>query len=56
MKKVYAFDFDGTVTTKDTLLAIIRYAKGDGRMLMGALLYAPMLLLMVLRLYPNWKA
>ena len=55
-KKVYAFDFDGTVTTRDTLLAFIRYAKGDGRTLMGALLYAPMLLLMKLHLYPNWKA
>lgn len=55
-KKVYAFDFDGTLTTKDTLLAIIRYAKGDCRTLLGALLYAPMLLLMILHLYPNWKA
>ena len=26
MKKVYAFDFDGTLTTKDTLLEFIRYA------------------------------
>ena len=49
-KKVYAFDFDGTLTTKDTLLALIRYAKGDCRTLLGALLYAPMLLLMILYL------
>ena len=28
MKKVYAFDFDGTLTTKDTLLEFIRFAKG----------------------------
>lgn len=55
-KKVYAFDFDGTLTKKDTLLAFIRYAKGDGKTFLGALLFAPILLLMKLHLYPNWKA
>ena len=28
MKRLYAFDFDGTLTTHDTLLAFIRYACG----------------------------
>ena len=28
MKKIYAFDFDGTLTTKDTLIEFIRFAKG----------------------------
>ena len=55
-KKVYAFDFDGTLTTKDTLLAFIRYAKGTGKTILGALLFSPILLLMRLHLYPNWKA
>ena len=27
-KKIYCFDFDGTLTTSDTLLEFIRYAKG----------------------------
>ena len=29
-KRIYAFDFDGTLTTRDTLIAFIRYAKGTG--------------------------
>ena len=33
-KKIYCFDFDGTLTTSDTLLEFIRYAKGTGRFLM----------------------
>ncbi|MBF1602420.1 MAG: haloacid dehalogenase-like hydrolase [Prevotella sp.] len=56
MRKIYAFDFDGTLTTKDTLLEFIRFAKGSGQMFRGFLLFSPLLLLMKLRLYPNWKA
>jgi HAD superfamily hydrolase (TIGR01490 family) len=54
-KKVYAFDFDGTLTTKDTLLEFIRYACGKRRLWMGLLLFSPLLVLMKLHLYPNWK-
>ena len=56
MRKIVAFDFDGTLTTKDTLLAFIRYAKGSTRFRLGFLRYAPQLVLMKLGLYPNWKA
>lgn len=56
MKRVVAFDFDGTLTTQDTLLAFIRYVKGTPAFLMGLLRYAPLLVLMKLRLYPNYKA
>ena len=56
MKKIYAFDFDGTLTTKDTLLEFIRFAKGSGLMYAGFLLFSPLLILMKLHLYPNWKA
>ena len=56
MRKIVAFDFDGTLTTKDTLLAFIRYAKGATRFWLGFLRYAPQLVLMKLGLYPNWKA
>ena len=56
MRKIYAFDFDGTLTTKDTLLEFIRFAKGSGQMFRGFLLFSPLLLLMKLPLYPNWKA
>jgi HAD superfamily hydrolase (TIGR01490 family) len=56
MRKVYAFDFDGTLTTSDTLLAFIRYAKGTSAFVWGFLRYAHLLVLMKLRLYPNWRA
>lgn len=56
MRKVYAFDFDGTLTTRDTLLAFIRYACGTRAFLLGFLRHAHQLVLMRLGLYPNWKA
>ena len=56
MFKVFAFDFDGTLTTRDTLIAFIRYACGTLRFLLGFLLHAPLLVLMKLRLYSNGKA
>lgn len=55
-KKIYCFDFDGTLTTSDTLLEFIKYTKGRGRFLMVFLMYSPLLVLMKLHLYPNWKA
>ena len=56
MRKIVAFDFDGTLTTKDTLLAFIRYAKGSTGFWLGFLRYSPQLVLMKLGLYPNYKA
>lgn len=56
MRKICAFDFDGTLTRQDTLLAFIRYAKGTRAFLWGFLRHAHLLVLMTLGLYPNWKA
>lgn len=56
MKKIVAFDFDGTLTTKDTFLEFIRFAKGSFVFWWGFLRYAHLLVLMKLGLYPNWKA
>ena len=56
MRKVYAFDFDGTLTTKDSLLEFIRYAKGSCGLWLGFLRYVHLLILMKLGFYPNWKA
>ena len=55
-RTIAVFDFDGTLTTKDTLLEFIKYACGKRRFLLGFLLYSPLLVLMKLHLYPNWKA
>ena len=56
MKKVIAIDFDGTLTTKDTFVEFIRFAKGTWAFVLGFLRYAPLLVLMKLHLYPNDKA
>lgn len=56
MKKIYAFDFDGTLTTRDSFLEFIRYACGNWALCKGILRYSPLLVLMKLGLYPNWKA
>ena len=53
--KVVVFDFDGTLTTNDTLIAFIRFACGDAAFLWGFLLHLPLLVLMKLRLYDNGK-
>lgn len=54
-KTIAVFDFDGTITTKDTLLLFIRYACGTKRFLLGMLLFSPLIIMMLLRLYPNGK-
>ncbi len=56
MKKIVAFDFDGTLTTRDTLLEFIRFVAGTGPCLLGFLRYIHLLVLMKLHLYPNYKA
>ncbi len=55
-RRIAVFDFDGTLTTRDTLLEFIKYACGDLSFYVGFLLYSPILILMKLQLYPNWKA
>ena len=56
MKEVYVFDFDGTLTKRDSFLEFIRFTKGDMAFVFGFLLYSPLLVLMKMHLYPNWKA
>ena len=54
-RTVAVFDFDGTLTTKDTLLEFIKFSCGNGKFYFVFLLYIPLLVLMKLKLYPNWK-
>lgn len=56
MEEIYAFDFDGTLTRRDTLLEFIRFACGNVATAAGFLLLSPLIVLMKLRLYPNYKA
>lgn len=55
-RKIAVFDFDGTLTTKDSLLEFIKFACGKSSFYWGLLLYSPLLVLMKMHLYPNWKA
>jgi len=52
---IVAFDFDGTLTTKDTLIEFIAFTKGRWRLYGGFLLFSPLLIAMRLKLLPNWK-
>ena len=56
MRKIILSDFDGTLTTRDTLLAFIHYTHGSLRIGLGFILFSPILILMKFHLYPNWKA
>ena len=50
MKKIVVFDFDGTLTTADTLIALLRFARGTGYLIFALLLFSPLLVLMKLHL------
>ena len=55
-RTIAAFDFDGTLTTRDSFPHFIRYATGTPRFVAGFLLFSPLLVLMKLGLYPGSKA
>lgn len=56
MKSIAIFDFDGTITRKDTLLEFIRFAKGNVSFYKGLLRNIFILIAFKLKIYPNWKA
>ncbi|HTS44617.1 MAG TPA: HAD-IB family hydrolase [Puia sp.] len=57
MKRRIAFlDFDGTITTKDTLLEIIKFQKGFARFYLGLLIQAPILVAYKLKIISNHLA
>lgn len=49
------FDFDGTITTKDTLFEIIRFHKGSTALYGGLLLLSPALVLFKCKLLSNQR-
>ncbi|MCG2616838.1 HAD-IB family hydrolase [Terrimonas sp. NA20] len=57
MKKGIAFfDFDGTITTKDTLLEFIKFSKGTLPFYAGFVLYSPYLIAYKLKVISNQLA
>ena len=55
-KSIVAFDFDGTITTKDSFFSFIIFTKGRCRLLLGLLACSPFLVAFKLRLYSRQKA
>jgi len=56
LKKLALFDFDGTITTDDSLIKFIRFVIGDIKFVAGMAVMSPMLTAYKLKLIPNYKA
>jgi len=52
-RKIAFFDFDGTITTKDTLLEIIKFLKGKAAFYTGFVLQSPWLFAYKMNILPN---
>ena len=52
-KRIAFFDFDGTITTRDTLLEIIKFQKGSLLFYIGFILYTPVLIAFKLKIISN---
>ena len=50
------FDFDGTITRRDTLFDFIRFYRGEKALFQGLVKLAPVLVSLKLGLTPNWEA
>ncbi len=55
-RRIAFFDFDGTITTRDTLLEIIKFHRGRPLFYLGFLLNTPFLLAFKLGLISNYSA
>lgn len=55
-QKIAFFDFDGTITTKDTLLEFIKHSKGTARFYLGFILTSPWLIAYKIKLISNQTA
>jgi HAD superfamily hydrolase (TIGR01490 family) len=55
-KGIAFFDFDGTITTKDTLLEFIKFCKGNFRFYLGFLLNSPYLVAFKTKIISNQAA
>ena len=55
-KRIAFFDFDGTITSKDTLLEIIKYKHGSLKFYLGFLFSSPWVVAYKLRIISNQRA
>lgn len=54
-QRLVLFDFDGTITSKDTLAQIMIHYHGNARYLLGLFILSPLILFYMLKLIPSWK-
>lgn len=54
--KVFVFDFDGTITSKDTLWEFLKFSQSKIRLYCGLLLLSPVMGLYVLKIISNGRA
>jgi HAD superfamily hydrolase (TIGR01490 family) len=55
-RRLALFDFDGTITDRDTMFAFVRHARGPVRAGLGLIVLAPILVGFALRLVPRDRA
>lgn len=55
-KVIAVFDFDNTLTTKDSLMPFLKFIVGKWRYFGGLIVCSPILMAYLLKLTPNWKA
>lgn len=55
-KDLVLFDFDGTITTKDTLAEFMKFYHGNVRYAIGLAVLSPILASYIFKLMPNWKS
>lgn len=55
-RKIAAFDFDGTLTRKDSFIEFIVFVHGRKKLILGLIRYVHIIILTKLKLFPNWKA
>jgi HAD superfamily hydrolase (TIGR01490 family) len=53
--KIAIFDFDGTITSKDTFLRFVLFTKGKLHFFAGFALHLPLIIAYYAGFYPNWK-
>lgn len=54
--KIAVFDFDGTITHKDSLMEFLKFTQGGIKLYWGLFILSPVLVLYLLRIIPNYTA
>lgn len=55
MRRIVVFDFDGTLTNRDTLIELLAFARGKAYLIFALLLFLPLLVLMKLHWADNGR-